>query len=61
MTNANSHLRVLIVAMEYTPDVSGGVGTYVDGVGRLMTELDRDPTLVRRPNAGGIAHFVRQS
>src|SRR5882672_3291247 len=29
MTNANSHLRVLIVAMEYTPDVSGGVGTYV--------------------------------
>jgi predicted O-methyltransferase YrrM len=39
----------------------GGVGTYVDGVGRLMTELDRDPTLVRRPNAGGIAHFVRQS
>lgn len=39
----------------------GGVGTYVDGVRRLMTELDRDPTLVRRPNAGGIAHFVRQS
>ena len=29
MTNAGSSLRVLIVAMEYTPNVSGGVGTYV--------------------------------
>lgn len=29
MNNAGSLLRVLIVAMEYTPNVSGGVGTYV--------------------------------
>jgi glycosyltransferase involved in cell wall biosynthesis len=29
MTNPDSLPRVLIVAMEYTPDVSGGVGTYV--------------------------------
>lgn len=29
MTNATHVPRVLIVAMEYTPDVSGGVGTYV--------------------------------
>jgi glycosyltransferase involved in cell wall biosynthesis len=29
MTNTDSRLRVLLVAMEYTPNVSGGVGTYV--------------------------------
>ena len=29
MDNANGLLRVLLVAMEYTPKVSGGVGTYV--------------------------------
>jgi predicted O-methyltransferase YrrM len=39
----------------------GGFGTYVEGVGRLVAELDRDPSLERRPNAGGIAHFVKLS
>jgi predicted O-methyltransferase YrrM len=39
----------------------GGIGTYVAGVGRLVGELDADPALVRRPNAGGIAHFVKLS
>jgi predicted O-methyltransferase YrrM len=37
----------------------GGMGTYVSGVGRLVGELDRDPTLVRQPNGGGIAHFIK--
>ena len=38
----------------------GGYGTYVQGVGRLMAELDRDESLERRPDAGGIAHFVKR-
>ena len=38
----------------------GGFGTYVEGVGRLVAELDRDASLVRLPNAGGIAHFVNR-
>jgi predicted O-methyltransferase YrrM len=36
----------------------GGFGTHVEGVGRLVAELDHDPSLERHPNAGGIAHFV---
>ena len=39
----------------------GGIGTYVAGVGRLVGERDADPALVRRSNAGGIAHFVKSS
>ena len=31
-----------------TRSTTAASGTYVDGVGRLMAELDRDPTLVRR-------------
>ena len=37
----------------------GGIGTYVSGVGRLVGELGADTTLVRQPDAGGIAHFVK--
>lgn len=36
----------------------GGFGTHVEGVSRLVRELDRDPSLERLPDAGGIAHFV---
>ena len=36
----------------------GGIGTYVEGVGRLVSELDRDRGFERRPDAGGIAHYV---
>jgi predicted O-methyltransferase YrrM len=38
----------------------GGIGTFVDGVVRLVSELDRDPLLERQPDAGGIAHFVKR-
>ena len=39
----------------------GGIGTSVDGVVRLVTELARDTQLERQPDAGGIAHFVKRS
>jgi predicted O-methyltransferase YrrM len=38
----------------------GGIGTYVEGVGRLVSELDRDRGFERRPDAGGIAHYVKR-
>lgn len=38
----------------------GGIGTYVEGVGRLVSELDRDGSLERLPDAGGIAHYVKR-
>ena len=36
----------------------GGFGTFVPDVGRFVAELERAPELERRPNVGGIAHFV---
>jgi glycosyltransferase involved in cell wall biosynthesis len=60
MNNAGSLLRVLIVAMEYTPNVSGGVGTYVFELARglarsacAVTVLAYSPgeaTVLRQPN-----------
>jgi glycosyltransferase involved in cell wall biosynthesis len=60
MTKSDSALRVLIVAMEYTPNVSGGVGTYVYELahglvqsGCAVTVLAYSPgaaQIVRHPN-----------
>lgn len=60
MNNADSMLRVLIVAMEYTPNISGGVGTYVyelaQGLARsgcAVTVLAYSPaeaSVLRQPN-----------
>ena len=60
MTSTDSLLRVLIVAMEYTPNVSGGVGTYVYELahglvrsGCAVTVLAYSPgeaSVLRQPN-----------
>lgn len=39
----------------------GGIGTYVEGVGRLVAELSHDGRLERQSDAGGIAHFVKRA
>lgn len=46
MNNAGSLLRVLIVAMEYTPNVSGGVGTYVFELARGLARSECDVTVL---------------
>jgi predicted O-methyltransferase YrrM len=39
----------------------GGFGTFCDGVGRLVAEIERsDAGFSREPGAGSIAHFVRR-
>lgn len=60
MNNADSLLKVLIVAMEYTPNVSGGVGTYVyelaHGLARsgcavtVLAYSPGEPAVLRQPN-----------
>lgn len=39
---------------------TGGYGNVYPGVARVVAEIARDETLVRRPDAGSIAHFVRR-
>jgi glycosyltransferase involved in cell wall biosynthesis len=60
MDHADGSLKVLIVAMEYTPKVSGGVGTYVfelaNGLARsgckvtVLAYTPGDAAVLRQPN-----------